>query len=428
MMPVEPQLIVIAYSFYPEIKSSEGIVNFNWVEILKERSSRVQLLSVFTTVFRNEFDGDANWTSEICAILKNNYKNAKNPKGLEGLIYRLKNKLSSNIYNVPRYLIEWNKLQLPKLLDILKSTNYTVVWIRVLPEMSLILPFETFKKTDFPLIINCNDPIIENEGAFPFFTTLIPKTQCWTFPSLALRNKIAKRYHLDKERCFVLPHAMQHQKYLYQRNTKNKKIKIVYTGTFYKNAFTNEFQNSLLKFNTSEAAIHVEFTFVLAQYDVESIIWLEESLDNVKIIKKLPRKDVLILTQQADIVLVVTAEMHSDLLLGKFAEAISFGVPILGVSYKNSVTDIVLSEYGTPCAYQNIKGDVYSKLLSLIQNINSPSWLSNFYNNRETVMMKFSEEQILESTNAVSTFAANRFNAIQQGTVIPKPPQINNWP
>ena len=67
---------------------------------------------------------------------------------------------------------------------------------------------------------------------------------------------IAEKYNLDKERCFVIPHAYTPFNSCYTRK-KGDIIKILYTGTFYKSAFTKEFKreeiNKLIYYRKSLA-------------------------------------------------------------------------------------------------------------------------------------------------------------------------------
>lgn len=412
-------IVVVAYAVYPEIKSSEGIVNTNWIEILEENKISVQLFSVLTSS-----NGLKNY--ENSSLVKN-YAAAKNKNSLPNLIYRLKNKLHSNAYGVSYHLDVWRKKQF-LLFNAVAKNNNSVIWARVLPLEGLIVLLESSKKIGFPLVINVNDPVVESKTN-TFFSSLISKTQCWTFPSFALATLTAEQYELDIDRCFVVPHAMKKQQVLYSKANKNMDtLTVLYTGTFYKSAFTDELQRGLKEFCKSRAAANVSFTFILAQYDSRSIQWLEETIPDVKILKNVERKDVLKVIIESDLMLVVDVETHTPLLKGKLAEAISFGIPILGVSYENSVMDVVLNKYGCYCAYQNKTGDVLSKLTMAIESLNNSNWLASFEKYRMEVMAQFSEEEILSRTKKITDFAAKRFHAQKDKSVLPEAPHINNWP
>jgi len=412
-------ITVVAYAVYPEIKSSEGIVNANWIAILEQRGVTVQLFSVFSG-----YDGAQNNRNEL---LVKQYNAAKKKKTLNGLLYKVKNKLHANEYDVPLHIAEWKNTQLPFFKKIARS-NPSVVWARVLPLEGLSLPLEASKDIDFPLVININDPVVET-NSYPFFSTLISKTQCWTFPSNAMAQEASELYHLPIERCFVLPHAMQSQKKKYEGPTASTSfLNILYTGTFYKSAFTKELQHGLVDFCASETAQKVSFTFILGQYDAESIRWLEETIPNVKILKNLDRSEVLEITKTADLVLVVDAATHTTLLKGKLAEAISFGVPILGISYKNAVMDKVLQRYGTACAYQDQKGDVFDKLTAQVNNLSQETWLNTFKENREEVIARFSEERLFQDTLLINKYASALHLAKQNNTALPEAPEVLQWP
>ena len=108
------------------------------------------------------------------------------------------------------------------------------------------------------------------------------KAQAWTFPSSKLASLMVEKYNLEKERCFVIPHAFTPFKSYYTRN-KGDIIKILYTGTFYKSAFTQEFKIALQRIQNTSIGKKIEFTFVLSQYDDNSIKWLKDTLPNMKL-------------------------------------------------------------------------------------------------------------------------------------------------
>lgn len=412
-------IVVVAYAVCPEIKSSEGIVNANWIAVLEAGEISVQLFSVHTSA--KELRNYKNHS------LVKNYTEAKSKSFLPKVIFRIKNKLRSNVYGVSYHLDVWRKNQQPLFNAIVEKDN-AVIWARLLPLEGLMLPLESSKTFDFPLVINVNDPVVE-DGSYPFFSALISKTQCWTFPSFALASLTAAQYQLDITRCFVLPHAMMKQQMLYSKAAKiTETLSVLYTGTFYKSAFTEELQRGLKAFCKSKAAASVSFTFILAQYDSQSIQWLEETIPNVKILKNLEREAVLKISSESDLMLVVDAATHTPLLKGKLAEAISLGMPVLGISYKESVMDSLLNAYGCYCAYQDEKGDVLSKLTLAIESLNNPTWQAGFEVSRMEVMDQFSEEEIRSRTKKITEFAAKRYQAQKNNLIVPEASLINTWP
>ncbi|WP_289045554.1 hypothetical protein [uncultured Olleya sp.] len=404
------KLILIAYSIYPDYKSSEGIVNYNWINILLKHSNNIVQVSQKKTI---DF---VNHKTLFFKIENFFYKAIKKQNLFRFLVYKLLDLLfcffskNSSLYN---YL--WvNKAS--KLLN----KHYTidaVIWARILPTNSLDSILRLYSKKHFPFIVNINDPVINSElknGSKDSLSkeeiTLLKTkeiAQAWTFPSSKLADRIAIKYKLDRSRCFVVPHAITPILDKYYR--KNKKVKILYTGTFYKSAFTQEFKHTLEQIKVHEVSEKLEFTFVLSQYNQESIKWLKDTLPGVKLLFNLDRSEVLELLKESDLILVIDAESHTDLLKGKLVEAISYGVPIYTPTYKGSVMDKVTSSYGCNASYLEIEGDSFIKLLNAINNLDDIDWLTNFYNEREKVMEQFSEERILKMTYDISEFAHNRF-------------------
>ncbi|MFD0962611.1 hypothetical protein [Pseudofulvibacter geojedonensis] len=425
------RLIISAYAVYPEIASSEGIVNKNWIDVLEKNGVETKVISSHKTIHKSQ-------VTKLSKYLYFIYKYYKaNKSSFIGVTYKILNKFFKRFFGSEKvdslYQFLWIKFQRNKLKPNLEISDQ-VIWSRVLPVFSL-LPIP--QKENTPLIININDPFSVKEDGEKLtegkiLTDYKDQTQCWTFPSHRLAMYMAEKYKLDKNRCFVIPHAMANQNSLYKggiKNQNNKKLKYIYTGTFYKSAFTEEFNSGLQRFCKTEAAKEIEFTFILSQYDDSSIQWLREAIPNVKILFKLSREEVLKITATADCVLVLDAITHQDLLKGKFAEAISFGVPIFGVTYQNSVMDSVIKEYGSLSGYQEIENDIFNKLEQTYKNLKDELWLKSFYIKRQEVIYKMSEEYIYQATLDISNYAYDRF-LWKSGKieVEPKSPAQYNWP
>ena len=390
--------IISAFSIYPGDTSSEGIVNKNWIAVLMGNNRSTIILNSSNQKFVNLL-----------------YRLSKNKQiNIFSLFYKVLNKLFVTVFKTTMHNFYWVKNQQKELLN--EVNKGIVVWARVLPLLSLKPVLEAYEKNNFPYIVNINDPLIIGKKSIEIVTEdermlLLTKNtaQAWTFPSSKLLNYFSKLYGLDEDRCFVIPHAMKDNEVLYDRKSELKKVKILYTGTFYKSAFTNELQDGLINFCKSELFDSVEFTFVLSQYDKKSIDWLKETIPGVNLKFKLKREEVISLIKVNDCMLVVDAENHQDLLKGKLAEAISFGIPIFAATFKDSIMDKVVMEYGGISAYHNVKSDIFCKLIDLVKNIQNENYFKDFYLKRKEVLTKLSEEKILEATEEISEFAYNRF-------------------
>jgi len=415
--------IISAFSVYPYYKSSEGIVNKNWIDILLKKDVDLKILT----------SGGYN-TSGNQKILSYIYKISKETRlTLPVLVYKTINKLCVTFFKRTLHNSLWVKFNEKELLK--SITGAEVVWGRILPIISLTPILRVYQKVKFPYVVNINDPLVIGKDDINKITLeekeLIAtknSAQAWTFPSLRLANFVSSLYGLDKKRCFVIPHAMEENKTLYKRNSSFKKVNILYTGTFYKSAFTDELQEGLKEFCNSELFENVYFTFVLSQYDDDSIQWLKETIPGVCLKFKLDREEVVELIKLHDCMFVVDAESHKDLLKGKLVEAISFGIPVFAATYKSSIMDKVVLEYGGVSSYQDHKGDVYSKLEGLITSIQDESFFTEFYAQRKQVLFKISEENIFRMTKEISEFAYNRFHNLNIEISPEKLKEKYNWP
>ncbi|SFJ09387.1 glycosyltransferase family protein [Olleya namhaensis] len=424
------RIIVSAYSVHPDQKSSEAIVNKNWLDILSKKGSVLYVITAFNNY---------SFKAGVIKLIKKHktnallYKTSKQNKGLGSLAYKVLNTLYKMVFRSNYTLVEtvWVKKQAKILNDVI--TQEDVVWSRILPTLSIVPILHVYKKKTFPFIVNVNDPInvgVFNQNNLDRDQTTFFKTkdiaQAWTFPSSKLADRMANNYNLDRQRCFVIPHAMQKVEKLYKRNVEKEEVNFLYTGTFYKSAFTEEFKTSLINFNKLEVSQKVNFTFVLSQFDEESITWLKTSIPNVILKFKLERAEVLELVKKSDCMFVVDSIFHGELLKGKLIEALSFGIPVFGITYPNSIMDKVVSGYGSVSAYQNKENDILNKMKFFVNNINNLEVLNAFYKQRTTVLDKISEDYIAEATQLVTAFAYNRFNN-KMGVYIKAPDQLN-WP
>ncbi|RTZ06501.1 hypothetical protein EKL98_04435 [Flavobacterium bomense] len=432
------KIIVCAHCVYPQIISSEGIVNRNWFDILNQRYSNLELLSSEKSVkiIKNKY-----FISVDDNRLKALYYWSKLPKRSPlGLLYRILNKLYLKIFNFSKerslYQTIWVKIQTKNILKISDASLENIVyWSRILPTFSVLPILYVWKEKRIPFVVNINDPFQNNlDGGLNYDENIlietVEKAQCWTFPSQRLAASMANKYNLDITRCFVIPHAMRKQEKIYdcKKNIK-RKLKFVYTGTFYKSAFTNTFGNELRKFSMTEEMKKVEFIFILSQYDDFALQWINENIPNVTIHLKLDRDRVLKITSNADCMLVIDSITHQELLKGKLVEAISQGLPILAITYENSVMDSVVKEYGGISSYQNIESDISVKLNNMVRNLEDYIWRFDFCKKRRVVMEKISEENIIKATIEITQFALERF-LWKEGRIIkePKAPTNYNWP
>jgi glycosyltransferase involved in cell wall biosynthesis len=421
---IKCKLVICSYAMYPEVASSEGIVNSNWFAIMKGNHN-CYVISATQSISVNKLNGKLSYFQYYNSKLS--YFAGLQSKGK--LLFRILNKIFFLLTKKQLQHFLWEKVQSRALKRIIQNDEKVIVWTRILPLLSLKPVLNAYRATPFPIIININDPI-ESEGCsvgrINYFKRLIPYTQCWTFPSTALANRTISKFNLDTTRCFVLPHAMEKRKNLYNgKNYSTEKLRFFYTGTFYKSAFSENLKKALIKFLNTNDSVQVEFVFILSQFDEESVVWLKNSIRNLKILKNLKREEVLLELANADCVLTLDGPTHGDLLKGKVMEAVSFGLPILGVTYPKSVMEKVVLQYGGIIAYHNNEADIYEKLVYATESIVDATWRESFFAKRKFVMENASATVIQKHSSLIMDFAIKRFNNdIRQIA----PPNIARWP
>ena len=428
------KIIVCAYAVYPFIKSSEGIVNKNWIDILNKNLLKSYYASANMTIETSRTQSFFSSENRILTFL---YFCIKNPKSsVSGFLFRVLNIIHRNfLFNSANksslYEILWKKIQSYKLVRVLKSSpEDTICWVRLLPSMSFAPIVNAYKYQKIPIVINFNDPIESCVAEHKFLIENLDIAQCYTFPSNRLLHTFVKQFDLDFKRCFVVPHAMLEQQKIFQgRNLNSLKMKFVYCGTFYKSAFSPQLKDALLQFSKTAEGQNVDFLFILSQFDDASKEWLQNTISSVKIITNVDRSEVLQICLSADCLLVIDAIGHDNLLKGKLVEAISLGMPIFAATYKNSVMDNLILEYGGIVAYQDEFDDVFCKLKQLSENLNDVVWIKNFIKNRTSVMQKISEKNIFKATSDIADYALTRFGWSETmiGTE-PVAPSGYNWP
>ncbi|MFN7044610.1 MAG: hypothetical protein ACK4M1_05385 [Flavobacterium sp.] len=400
------KIIVFAYAVYPNIPSSEGIVNSNWIDIVSKNNDLVVLDSEST-----QYYGNNDYKSKEDFFLKTLKKIIKNKNSLSNFLYRLLNKVFKLIIKSKEvnslYTFIWVRRRKNKIKQF--DDSNCVFWARLLPTFSILPLIQFYREKKIPIVVNVNDPLENDLYSKEIILKSIPIVQCWTFPSYPLSKEFSDRYEIDIEKCFVVPHAMKEQNNLYQNSFGKDKLTFLYTGTFYKGAFTESFLKQLYDFSKTEYYREVKFTFVLSQYDLGSLELLKKILPNLTVLTNLSRDEVLKMIVEADCMLVVDAKEHVNLLKGKLAEAISFGIPVFSVSYKGSVMDKIVSNYGGFSSYHDVENQIFNDLKKAVESLTSTSWNKNFLNEREVIMNYFSEKNILELTDQVVRFAKNKF-------------------
>lgn len=392
------KIIVLAYAVHPNIKSSEGIVNRNWIDIVSKNNDLIVLDSESIQYYE---DNDFKLKEDF--FLKRLKGIVKSKSTLSNFLYRSLNKIFKLIIKPKEvnslYTFLWVRMQKNRLKYL--DTASSVFWARILPTFSLLPLMQIYHGKKIPIIVNVNDPLENDLFSKEIILKSIPFVQSWTFPSYQLAKEFSEKYLIDINKCFVIPHAMKGQKNLYQNSFGKDKLNFLYTGTFYKGAFTETFIRQLHDFSLTESYKEVQFTFVLSQYSSDSLELLKKTMPNIRILTNLSREEVLKMVVDADCMLVVDSKEHTNLLKGKLAEAISFGIPVFSVSYKGSVMDEIVSKYGGFSSYQDLENQILIDLQDAVVNLKSAKWNTLFLEKRIEIMDYFSETNISELTDNI---------------------------
>lgn len=404
------RIIIFAYAVYPNIQSSEGIVNRNWIDIISKNNDLVVLDSESTQYYENN-----DFIIREDLFLKKLKHVIKKKVIILFFLFRFSNKIfkllaiNKKVNNLYTFL--WVKRQKGKILRNHIIDSNSVFWARLLPTFSLLPLLQYHHEMKIPIIVNVNDPLEDDLFSEELILRSKPIVQSWTFPSYQLAKYFSEKYQIEIDNCFVIPHAMKEQRGLYQNSFNKEVLNFLYTGTFYKGAFTETFLRQLSDFSKTELYCEVQFTFVLSQYDSDSLQLLKEVLPNIRILTNLSREEVLDMIIDADCMFVVDAKNHINLLKGKLAEAISFGLPVFSVSYEGSVMDEIVSNYGGFSSYQDVENQILIDLQEAVVNLKDNNWNREFLEKRIEIMNYFSERNISDLTNMITNLTINRFNS-----------------
>ncbi|WGK63803.1 hypothetical protein [Croceiramulus getboli] len=437
-------LIVLAYSIYPEISSSEGIVNRNWLEALDNTEISSLIFSKLTTncVTRDPL-GMIVISSREDKKLKVLAQLSKNKKSvLANKIYKAANKIiqAFSRHNLSLNEYAWGRFQSSRLKKIASATNGNYpIWMRVLPGMSMLPIYMAIKHIDTPLLINFNDPFsledLNHSKAYKKYDSIViqmrDRIQCYTFPSWPLALRIASRYNLDLEQCFVIPHATDFNDYgnLTKPLESDRNIILSYAGTLYQSAFSEELSSAIAEHNGKIGTRFFELQFIISQYTSENLNWLKKNFSGLSIYKRLDRPDVLNKLKDSDIILIVESKDHKDLLKGKLVEAIALGKPIFCITSKASVTEKIALEYGGFVAYADEPETILEQLNLISKCLSDPKWVNEFNLKKERVREKLSNRNIAKKSLQILKFAADLYRW-EKGILETRPdtPLLPRWP
>ncbi len=201
------KLVVCAFCVYPDYPSSEGIVNKNWIEILKKEKVELSIMSLKQTEIVTKTSSSILISNTFSNFIYKTLKSSNN--SILNIFYRVANKILVKFLSPKNPLTIFQRFWISQQSSRIKKFAYNepdfVFWSRILPIESLVPFFEAYKKVKFPLVVNINDPILlqNNKKRYQLEEDFLKGTatlaQCWTFPSSKLADYVSDKSSLDRK-------------------------------------------------------------------------------------------------------------------------------------------------------------------------------------------------------------------------------------
>jgi hypothetical protein len=417
-------LIVVAYATAPIPNSPEGIVNAHWIDILKQNTQVYLVTSPYGYVEqKTALNPHQSWIDKLLILTE------KSLSGQYGNVVRWIVKVLSRLYG-GGYIHHtfWERLAVKRLKKYLGNHKEVLVWVRVLPTISLSPVMKTYQEIgSFPLVINFNDPIprsllfhqnfdamdkVEKEE-ISLIKKAVNLAQYYTFPSEGLLDLMSAFYSLPKERCVVIPHAMPTPSEKEEKTLTKTSLPytVLYAGTFYNAAFTDTVGGALRRFTDRHQEI--QFVFLLKNRSHESEKWLAKYCPDAEIYYGLKHEECRSFYSQARAFIIIEALHFAPLMLTKVAESISFSKPILAIVAQNAHTARLLGDVGIVANCQDDES-IYNGLIQLLDCVSSQEkyrWTSD---KMAQIADQLSDKNIWSTSRSVIDRAINYFKLHNQ--------------
>jgi hypothetical protein len=318
-LSVKKQLL-IAYNF-PPLANAESIVTAKMVKGIKERGWHTEVCTV-----KPKSDPASN-DKDLLDLLPAGLEIHRCPSLPGDKLTRLLRvlglqKFGSLIGSFPDEKIFWLPTAVMKINQLVKNSNYRVIYSTSFPITNHLLGYLTKKKFGLPWLANFSDPWVDSPFYSPTLNSLKNLHSYWekkivesadiiTFPNDGFLSLVMAKYPRKlKNKCHVIPHSYTPFNSVDPENSMldTNKLNVVYLGTFHGQRTPLPLFEALKIFKkdiNSQAKLriyligrmpHENYEKIIRKYDIENL---------VKLIKPLPYNMAMEYAYQATVLLTV---------------------------------------------------------------------------------------------------------------------------
>ena len=264
---------------------------------------------------------------------------------------------------------------------IIKEWKPDIIYASGMPKEVLMVASHLSKKYNIPFVAELRDLWADNHYFSKGYTSeFLEKTtlkNAYSIISVSkpLVDKLQLKY--PSTPCFEIRNAYDEEDFTFNKENKNSKITILYTGIIYEGKrdpsllFEVISKNDYLKENVI-CKFYGDDLFVVKdlakKYSIENCVEVYDSIN---------RSEVLKLQSQSDILLLLTWDnpLEKGVFTGKLFEYIGSAKPILGIGAVDDVASTAINENGFGLSTNN-SDDIYT----FIKNIKDKNFLEKINN------------------------------------------------
>jgi hypothetical protein len=433
----ESKLIVCAYSAIGSTRLAEAIVNDAWIRAM-EKEVGLKLLTSFKGKMVRKVEGQEIVEQYSPSILSFLSKGLRQPKySLVGSFSRLTDRIRTRFLGLAPLEEElWARKSSKAILEDYNSESLTVIWARALPPVSLQAVIMAYKKNQFPLVVNINDPIPSPlaEGRLignntpcldrlhlDYMKQVGKMAQAFTFPSTGLLNLVADALQWDRKRCFVLPHLVPVEKACME--IKLQPNTIVFAGTLYPSTFPATLQEAMILYKKQGGKLN--FLFILKNPRIDIKEWVIKNFGKHSLLLDLTPELTNLYISKSDAVLITETGEKNPLLRTKLVQAIRMGKKIIGCGPASSTSMQLVEKSGGKVIDQKDPRVVVADFFETEKCILENQWPDQ----KDLSFLKnFEPEIIIKNSKMIMDFARERFLWQIGNAEEPVIPEIINYP
>jgi hypothetical protein len=313
----------------------------------------------------------------------------------------------------------------------------SVVWARALPEASLAAALQARRSQPFPLVCSLGDPLPpasagEGPGATDRAVARLALRQvealggladAWTFPCRRVLELVAGAAHLERARCFVVPHLVPRGPVTHPAppHPDPPVPLVVYAGSAYRWLIDGPLLPALAR---AQAQGRLRAEVALRDGDAATVRRVADLLGGGTVHADLTPAVAADLLDRADAI--VTPAPSPDLLYTKVVEAVGRAVPVLALTPAPGTTaDVVAAAGGIVVDEQS--DTALDAALGLLGEMAGPG-RSRSQDQRAETAARLDPSTVTDTAEAVVAFARERFGAVRRGAAAPPAPALPSWP